>query len=92
MYEYRFQNRMKNLSRALSKSLLYLHIKNENSTLFRTSGTFFKVKITPNITAALFTQVMVCVVKSMSVNPSEMSFQDRLNMKIHISNQNQLNT
>ena len=35
-YENRFQNQMNNLLKALSKSLLYLQVRNVNLTLFRT--------------------------------------------------------
>ena len=50
---------------------------NVNSTLFGTIETLdrsFKLNIILNITAALFTTVIVRVVKTMSVNPLEMLF------------------
>ena len=69
-------------------------IINVNSAL---SGTLeildhsFKLKIMLNNTTALFTKVIVCVVKTMSLSPWEM-FKDGLNMKTQISNLNQLNS
>ena len=86
---------MKKLQKVLSKSSLYLQIINVNSTLCGTLEILdysFKVKIMANITAALFTKVIVRLVKTMSVNPWEMLFYDDLNMKTQISNRNHLNT
>ena len=63
---------MKNLQKALLKSLLYLQIINVNSTLFETLDTSdhsFKLKIMRNTTAAWFMKVIVHVVKTMLVNP-----------------------
>ena len=55
-YGYRFQNQLKNLQKALSKSSLYLQIINLNLTLFGTLEILdhsFKLKIMLNTTAAL---------------------------------------
>ena len=52
---------MKNLQKALSKSLIYLEIINVNSKLFETQEILdhsFTLEIMLNTTAALFTQVM----------------------------------
>ena len=70
-YDYHFQSQTKSLQKALSKSSLYLLIINVNSALFGTPETLdhsFKLKIKLNTTAALFTKVIVRVVKTMSVN------------------------
>ena len=62
---------MKNLLKALSKSLIHLQIININSTLFGTQEILdhsFKLS-NVNTTTALFTKVIVPVVKTVSVNP-----------------------
>ena len=62
---------MKNLLKALSESLIHLQIININSTLFGTQEILdhsFKLS-NVNTTTALFTKVIVPVVKTVSVNP-----------------------
>ena len=73
----------------------YLQITSVNWTLLAKMEILdhlFKSKIMLNTTAALFTKVIVRMVKTMSMNPWEMLFKDGLSMKTQISNQNQLNT
>ena len=66
---------MKNLSKVVSKSSLYLQVVNINSTLFGTPEILdhsFKLKIMSDSTVALFMKVLIRVVKTMSVNLSEL--------------------
>ena len=66
---------MKTFQKASSKSALYLQII--NLTLFgklEILDHFSKLKIMFNNTAALFTKIIIRVVKTMSVNPRKMLF------------------
>ena len=72
MHDCRFKSQMKNLPKALSKSSSYLQIINVNSTLLGTLTILihsFKLKTISNTTSALFTKVIVSVVKTVLVNP-----------------------
>ena len=72
LYGYCFQNKIKNLQKALSKSFLYLQKLNVNPTLFGTLQILdhpFKLKIMLSTTAALFMKVIFRVMKTKLMNP-----------------------